>query len=106
MASFIVSACTTNSLSASTMGQWGIMSASTFNSYTGAGYTGVTNFLGTSGTTTANADYTASTMDTWYYAAFDPQSGNNYDGISFNSVIGSNFGPTATPGSFSGTVSG
>jgi hypothetical protein len=106
LASFIVSACTTNSLSASTMGQWGIMSASTFNSYTGAGYTGVTNFLGTSGTTTANADYTASTMDTWYYAAFDPQSGNNYDGISFNSVIGSNFGPTATPGSFSGTVSG
>ncbi len=44
-------------------------------------------------------------MDVWYYGAFEPTSGDDYQGISFNAVMGSDF--IESPATeFSGTLSG
>jgi hypothetical protein len=67
-------------------------------------YTASTNVYQVSGVTTSDADYTASTNDSWYYANFNISSGDNYTGYSWFSVVTSltNLGS----GNFSGTVSG
>jgi hypothetical protein len=67
-------------------------------------YTASTNVYQVSGLTTANADFSASTNDAWYYANFDITSGNNYTGYSWYQVVTSltNLGS----GNFSGTASG
>ena len=103
--SFLVSAATTNSIVSNTSAQWGVLPDSIFDSYTGAGFTNVSNQLGVEGLYDGVADYDSTNMDPWYYGAFQPASGDDYEGISFNSVIGSDFAQL-TPGVFTGTVSG
>ncbi len=103
--SFLVSAATTNSIVSNTSSQWGVLPDSIFDSYTGAGFTNVSNQLGVEGLYDGVADYDSTNMDPWYYGAFQPASGDDYEGISFNSVIGSDFAQL-TPGVFTGTVSG
>tara|TARA_R110001632_G_scaffold937_11_gene3669 strand:+ start:10139 stop:13315 length:3177 start_codon:yes stop_codon:yes gene_type:complete len=95
----------TNSLSATTVAQWGVVTDAVYNSYTGQGYTAITNSLSVDGLYDSVADYDDSLMDPWYYGCFEPGSGDNYSGMSFNAAITSLSG-TATPGSFTGTVSG
>ena len=51
------------------------------------------------------ADYDDSLMDPWYYACFEPGSGDNYSGISFNVVMNNDFTDLGG-GNFSGTISG
>jgi hypothetical protein len=67
-------------------------------------YTASTNVYQVSGVTTANADFSASTNDAWYYANFNISSGDNYTGYSWFQVVTSlsNLGS----GNFSGTASG
>ena len=103
--SFLVSAATTNAIVSNTSAQWGVLPDSIFDSYTGAGFTNVSNQLGVEGLYDGVADYDSTNMDPWYYGAFQPASGDDYEGISFNSVIGSDFAQL-TPGVFTGTVSG
>jgi len=95
----------TNSLSATTGAQWGVVTDVVYNSFTGQGYTSITNSLSVDGLYDSVADYDDSLMDPWYYGCFEPSSGDNYSGMSFNAAITSLSG-TATPGSFTGTVSG
>ena len=95
----------TNSLSATTGAQWGVVTDVVYNSFTGQGYTSITNSLSVDGLYDSVADYDDSLMDPWYYGCFEPGSGDNYSGMSFNAAITSLSG-TATPGSFTGTVSG
>lgn len=67
-------------------------------------YTASTNVYEVSGVTTADANYSASTNDAWYYANFNISSGDAYTGYSWFSVVTSlsNLGS----GNFSGTASG
>jgi len=67
-------------------------------------YTASTNVYQVSGVTTANADFSASTNDAWYYANFNISSGDAYTGYSWFSIVSSltNLGS----GNFSGTASG
>ena len=95
----------TNSLSATTGAQWGVVTDVVYNSFTGQGYTSITNSLSVDGLYDSVADYDDSLMDPWYYGCFEPSSGDNYSGMSFNAAITS-LSATATPGSFTGTVSG
>ena len=95
----------TNSLSATTGTQWGVVTDAVYNSFIGQGYTAITNSLSVDGLYDSVADYDDSLMDPWYYGCFEPGSGDNYSGMSFNAAITSLSG-TATPGSFTGTVSG
>ena len=69
-----------------------------------AAYTASTNVYEVSGVTTANADFSASTNDAWYYANFNISSGDAYTGYSWFSIVSSltNLGS----GNFSGTASG
>jgi len=106
----IYSIIQTNTLSATTQGIWGVLEDATYNAYIGAGFTNIIDgtsggYLQVSGLTQSTANYTADTMDVWYYGAFEPTAGNNYQGISFNAVMGSDF-IEATPGEFTGTISG
>lgn len=94
-----------NSLSATTQSQWGVFTDSVFNSYTGQGYTQVTNNLSVDGLYNSVADYDDSLMDPWYYACFQPGSLDSYSGISFNAVMNSDF-TNLGGGNFSGTLSG
>ena len=103
---FITDAVLKNSLSATTSSQWGVLPDSIFNSYTGAGFTSVNNELTVQGLTNSTADYPNVAMDAWYYGAFEPASGDDYEGMSFNSVIGSDFIATNLVGDFTGTISG
>ena len=67
-------------------------------------YTASTNVYEVSGLTTANADFSASTNDSWYYANFNISSGDNYTGYSWYQVVTSL--TDLGSGDFSGTASG
>jgi hypothetical protein len=67
-------------------------------------YTASTNVYQVSGVTTANADFSASTNDAWYYANFNISSGDNYTGYSWFQVVTSL--SDLGSGNFSGTASG
>ena len=67
-------------------------------------YTASTNVYQVSGVTTANADYSASTNDAWYYANFNISSGDAYTGYSWFSIVSSL--TSLGSGNFSGTASG
>ena len=104
MQSFINSVLIDNSLSGTSSAQWGVLTDAVYTSYTGQGYTAITNSLSVDGLYDTVADYDDETMDPWYYACFEPGTGDNYSGISFNSVVTSltdNGG-----GDFTGTISG
>jgi len=82
---------------------WGTVSASTFNSVTGASasYTGFSETFGVDGITTDVADFTAPENDPWYYAMF-PSNSSQYTGVGFGMVT---TGLTSTgAGSYSGTA--
>lgn len=105
--SFVHSIMLDNSLSASTGAQWGVVTDAVYNSFTGAGYSvsSSNNFLSVDGLYNSVADYNDSLMDPWYYACFEPGTSDSYSGISFNSVMGSDFADLGS-GEFSGTLSG
>jgi hypothetical protein len=67
-------------------------------------YTASTNVYQVSGVTTANADFSASTNDAWYYANFNISSGDAYTGYSWFSIVSSL--TDLGSGNFSGTASG
>jgi hypothetical protein len=67
-------------------------------------YTASTNVYEVSGVTTANADFSASTNDAWYYANFNISSGDAYTGYSWFSIVSSL--TDLGSGNFSGTASG
>jgi hypothetical protein len=67
-------------------------------------YTASTNVYQVSGVTTADANYSASTNDAWYYANFNISSGDAYTGYSWFSVVSSL--TDLGSGNFSGTASG
>ena len=67
-------------------------------------YTASTNVYEVSGVTTADANYSASTNDAWYYANFNISSGDAYTGYSWFSIVSSL--TDLGSGNFSGTASG
>ena len=106
MQSFLNGIMITNSLSATTGAQWGVVTDAVYNSFTGAGYTvsDSNNFLSVDGLYNSVADYDDSLMDPWYYGCFEPGTGDNYSGISFNGVVTSL--TDNGNGAFNGTISG
>jgi hypothetical protein len=84
LSTFLMSIVNSNALSATTGAQWGVMTDAVYNSFTGDGYTSITNSLSVDGLYNSVADYDDSLMDPWYYGCFEPGSGDNYSGISFN----------------------
>jgi hypothetical protein len=102
--SFIYNIIGDNALSATSVSQWGVLTDATYQLFDSAGYTAVTNNLSVDGLYDSVADYDDSTMDPWYYGAFEPGSGDDYSGISFNGVV-SVFNDLGN-GDFSGTISG
>ena len=111
LSTFLLSIGTNNSLSGASGAQWGVMSDAAHSSFTGAGYTAITNSLSVDGLYDSVADYDDSLMDPWYYGCFEPGTGDNYSGISWNAAVTSFTDFSANPtlsgtGSYSGTVSG
>ena len=111
LSTFLLSIGTNNSLSGASGAQWGVMSDAAHSSFTGAGYTAITNSLSVDGLYDSVADYDDSLMDPWYYGCFEPGTGDNYSGISWNAAVTSftdfSNNPTLSgTGSYSGTVSG
>jgi hypothetical protein len=104
MQSFLNSVMITNSLSATSSSQWGVLTDSVYNFYDGLGYTSVTNNLSVDGLYHSVADYDDSLMDPWYYGCFEPGTGDNYSGISFNGVV-TTLNDNGN-GDFDGTISG
>ena len=104
--SFVLDVMLDNSLSATTSSQWGVLTDSVYSAYTGNGYTSVTNNLGVDGLYNSVADYDDSLMDPWYYGCFEPGSGDNYSGMSFNAVMEPGSITETSPGVFAGTISG
>ncbi len=104
MQSFLNNVMITNSLSATSSTQWGVLTDSVYNLYDGLGYTAVTNNLSVDGLYHSVADYDDSLMDPWYYGCFEPGTGDNYSGISFNGVVTSL--TDNGNGAFNGTISG
>ena len=103
---FVLNLMLDNSLSATTSSQWGVLTDSVYSAYTGNGYTSVTNNLGVDGLYDSVADYDDSLMDPWYYGCFEPGSGDNYSGMSFNAVMEPGTFAETSPGVFAGTISG
>ena len=103
---FVLNLMLDNSLSATTSSQWGVLTDSVYSAYTGNGYTSVTNNLGVDGLYNSVADYDDSLMDPWYYGCFEPGSGDNYSGMSFNAVMEPGTFTETSPGVFAGTISG
>lgn len=106
LSTFILSIVSDNSLSGTTGAQWGVVTDSVWSAFVGAGYnvSSDNNKLSVDGLFNSVADYDDSLMDPWYYACFEPNTGDNYSGISFNSVIASM--EDLGSGAYSGTVSG
>jgi hypothetical protein len=95
----------TNSLSATTSNFWGPITSANFNTVTST-FSNVTNSFGLDTLSLSAVTYSDANNDVWYYATFDPTTGENYQGYSFYSVMGVDFGTGATVGTFTGTVSG
>ena len=102
--SFIGAIVNNNALSASTSDFWGAVPSSDYNTVTST-FSTVTNSFGIPYVSLSAVTYSAAKNDVWYYATFDPTTGENYSGYSFYSVMGANFGTGGT-GTFTGTVSG
>ena len=94
----------TNSLSATTSNFWGPITSANFNTVTST-FSSVTNSFGLDTLSLSAVTYSDANNDVWYYATFDPTTGENYEGYSFYSVMGVDFGTGGT-GTFTGTVSG
>jgi len=105
---FVLNLMLDNPSSATTSSQWGVLTDSVYSAYTGNGYTTVTNNLGVDGLYNSVADYDDSLMDPWYYGCFEPGSGDNYSGMSFNAVMEPGTFVETSPGLgiFAGTISG
>jgi hypothetical protein len=103
---FVLNLMLDNPSSATTSSQWGVLTDSVYSAYTGNGYTTVTNNLGVDGLYNSVADYDDSLMDPWYYGCFEPGSGDNYSGMSFNAVMEPGTFTETSPGVFAGTISG
>jgi hypothetical protein len=101
---FIASIVSTNSLSGTSSDFWGPIPSANFNTVTST-FSSVTNSFGLTQLSLSAVTYSDSKNDVWYYASFDPTTGENYSGYSFYAVMGSNFGTNVT-GTFTGTVSG
>jgi hypothetical protein len=74
------------SLSATSINYWGTISETDYNILNPV-FTGSNNVMGVSNVNYADADFTSSSNDSWYYALFNNYSGNSYSGFSFWTVI-------------------
>lgn len=88
-------------LSGSSSFVFGTIPDSYYDSLTGAGFTGLTNVYSVPNLKQGLTSNSSRDNDAWYYAQFDPTSGNGYSGYSFSSKIVTLSG---TSGSFSGSV--
>jgi len=89
------------STSATTAYVFGTIPDSYYDSLTGGGWTGLTNVYDVPSLKDADTDYPSRDNDAWYYAQFNPTTGNGYSGYSFSSKIDT---LTGASGSFSGSV--
>ena len=87
MKDFVQGILADTTLSGDSLGVWGIVPGDVFNAYTGIGFTNITNYLGTSGNSSYNCSFTSPYNDTWYYALWNPTTGNNYSGFSYLFII-------------------
>jgi len=86
------------STSATTAYVFGTIPDSYYDSLTGGGWTGLTNVYDVPSLKDADTDYPSRDNDAWYYAQFNPTTGNGYSGYSFSSKIDT---LTGASGSFS-----
>ena len=91
-------------LSATTAFSWGSMSSSDYYTLLSGGITTFTDGFGVDNVNLDNNDLTSADNDAWFYANFDLQSGNDYQGYSFYWTIDTMI--ETSPGSFSGSVTG
>ena len=84
---FVQSILADPTMSGDSIAIWGIIPGDVYNTYTGAGFTNVTNVLGTSGSSSYECSFTSPFNDAWYYGLFDPTTLENYSGYSFVVVI-------------------
>ena len=87
MKGFVQGILADTTLSGDSLGVWGIIPGDVFDAYTGIGFTNITNYLGTSGNSSYNCSFTSPYNDTWYYALWNPTTGNNYSGFSYLFII-------------------
>ena len=102
---FIRTIVSTNSLSGTSSDFWGPIPSTAYNTVTST-YSNVTNSFGLDSLSLSAVTYSDPNNDVWYYANFDPTTGQNYTGYSFYAVVGSDFATGSTAGTFTGTVSG
>jgi hypothetical protein len=99
---FVSSVIGTNFSAATTSGTtayvFGTIPTGNYNSLTART---LTNVYGVPSLSNSSTDYSSRDNDAWYYAQFDPTTGNGYSGYSFSSKIDTLTGVT---GSFSGSV--
>jgi hypothetical protein len=99
---FVSSVIGTNFSAATTSGTtayvFGTIPTGNYNSLTAST---LTNVYGVPSLSNSSTDYSSRDNDAWYYAQFDPTTGNGYSGYSFSSKIDTLTGVT---GSFSGSV--
>ena len=93
----------TNALTATTSDFWGPIPSANYNGIIST-YSSVTNSFGLDSLSLSAVTYSNPKNDVWYYANFDPTTGENYSGYSFFSVVSSFV--DGGSGVFSGTVSG
>jgi hypothetical protein len=85
---------------------FGTIPDTNYNSLTGGGWTGIINVYSVPSVKNSLTDYSSRDNDAWYYAQFDPTTGNGYSGYSFTSRIHTLSGTTyGVSGQFSGSVS-
>jgi hypothetical protein len=102
---FVKSVMSSQSTSGTSAYVFGTLDDTTYNTLTGAGYTGLTNVWNVPSMKDANTSYSSRNNDFWYYSQFDPTTGNNYSGYSFSVAVGSLSGSAfGTVGQFSGSV--
>ena len=82
---YLLSAFTTNSLSATSISYWGTIPTDDYNSL--SAYTATTNVFGVPSVSFDNTDLTSAYNDPWYYALFDNYGSDNYSGFSFYNTI-------------------
>jgi hypothetical protein len=102
---FIGTVVSTNSLSGTSSDFWGPIPSTAYNTVVSTA-SSVTNSFGLDTLSLSAVTYSDPNNDVWYYANFDPTTGQSYTGYSFYSVIGSDFAAGPTAGTFTGTVSG
>ena len=101
--SFVQSISGNTNLSATTAVVYGAIPTTGYTNLDGT-FTGLTNQFGCDSIDLEANDLTDGNNDTWFYAAFNPTTGNGYSGYSWDYAVSNYF--TGASGTFYGTLSG